>query len=86
MGDTARELEGSVMEELSKAAGVSSIAPESRIGHIDSVSLLRLASSLERRFDISIDIVDLLQVESGRDLVAVVEDSLARRLRVDDER
>jgi acyl carrier protein len=45
----------------------------------DSVGHLSLASSLEQTFDISLDVEELMSMESVKDIVRVVESKLAKR-------
>jgi len=44
----------------------------------NSVALLRLMSAIQEKYDISIDLVDILQIENVAELVKLVNESLAR--------
>ncbi|MBV8446311.1 MAG: acyl carrier protein [Candidatus Dormibacteraeota bacterium] len=59
-----------------------SITLDTRPGEVpgwDSLGHLTLASSLEREFDISLDVDELMAMENVREILRIVESRLSRR-------
>ncbi|WP_369174966.1 acyl carrier protein [Streptomyces sp. R28] len=76
--DGARTAE--TLREVAKAFGVPEVKGEDHFAQLgaNSVSLLRLMSALQEKYDITIDLVDIFQARTVAELVVLVENATVR--------
>ena len=65
-----------VLSVISDVFSPREVLPNSKIGALeaDSVSLLRLMVVLQRRFNVTLDVVDMFNADDVGDLVRLVEE------------
>lgn len=65
-----------LMSVISEAFAPAEVTPDSTLFDLGatSLSLLRLMASLQRRFDVALDVVDMYSVDSIGELVRLVEE------------
>lgn len=68
-----------ILDEVAALTGVETVAPEDCFLEIggDSLKAILLASAIEERFDIAVDLVDIVSSESFRELSRLVAASAA---------
>lgn len=72
----AADYEGFILHEVAELTGNPSASLDDSLLQLggDSLKAILLASAIEERFDIAIDIVDVFQSESFRELSQLVAD------------
>jgi acyl carrier protein len=70
-----------LMSAISEVFAPAEVSPESTLESLGatSVTLLRLMSSLQRRFGIVLDVVDMFSVDDVGDLIRLVEERMAEK-------
>lgn len=78
--DAAPDYEDFILHEVAELTGNPSASLDDSLLQLggDSFKAILLASAIEERFDITIDIVDVFQSESFRELSQLVADMAAR--------
>jgi acyl carrier protein len=68
------------MSAISEVFAPAEVSPDSTLDDLgaDSVSLLRLMASIQRRFDVVLDVVDMYSVNDVGELIRLVEERMTR--------
>jgi acyl carrier protein len=69
-----------LMSVISAVFAPTEVSPDSTFDDIgaNSVVLLRLMASLQRKFDVVLDVVDMFSVDDVGDLIRLVEERMIR--------
>jgi acyl carrier protein len=69
-----------LMSVISEVFAPLEVSPDSTFDGLEatSVSLLRLMVSIQRRFDVDLDVVDMFAVDDIGDLIRLVEERMTR--------